>query len=101
MEEHVAKHVCYPGFNPHNHTTTETKTKKNQCFLLFCDFCFLPQSSSPGSGVVPEPLFMYEYLACGFICVYYMCICCQWRLEKGIGSPGTGEIDGCELPYGC
>ena len=33
--------------------------------------------------------------------VYHMYAWCQWRPEEGIGSPGTGVLDGCEALYEC
>ena len=33
--------------------------------------------------------------------VHYVPVLCHWRPEEGIGSPGIGVTDGCELPCGC
>ena len=35
-----------------------------------------------------------SYFACMYICV----LCCLKRLEETVRKPGTGVIDGCELP---
>lgn len=32
--------------------------------------------------------------------VHYVHAWCLWRSEEGIGSPGTGIMDGCETLYG-
>lgn len=39
------------------------------------------------------------FSACMYM--YLVCICCQWKSEEGVGSPGTGVVDDCELPCGC
>ena len=38
-----------------------------------------------------------------FACLsmYHVCAWCLWWPEEGIGSPGTGVTDSCELPCGC
>jgi hypothetical protein len=38
--------------------------------------------------------------ACMYICVPHG-FWCLWGPEEGIGSPGTGVTDGCELLCGC
>lgn len=45
-------------------------------------------------------LCVYEYFACMCVCTPYACLVLR-RSEKGPGAPGTGVIDGCELPRGC
>lgn len=32
--------------------------------------------------------------------MYWCFACCLWRLEEGVGSPGTGFTGGCELACG-
>jgi hypothetical protein len=32
---------------------------------------------------------------------YHWSALCSWRPGKGVGSSGTGLMDGCELPCGC
>lgn len=43
-------------------------------------------------------LFYYGCLVC--MHVYHIHAWCLRRSELGIGSPGTGVLDGCELPHG-
>lgn len=31
--------------------------------------------------------------------VFHMHVCCQWRPEEGLRSPGIGVSDGCEVPW--
>jgi E3 ubiquitin-protein ligase NEDD4 len=33
--------------------------------------------------------------------VHHMHTWCLWRPEEGVGSPGIGVTDSCELPCGC
>lgn len=42
---------------------------------------------------------MSVLLTCMFVhCMYVWGL---WKLEEGSGSPGTGVMEGCELPHGC
>lgn len=31
--------------------------------------------------------------------VYLVPAWCPWGLEEGVGNPGAGVIDGCDLPW--
>ena len=44
---------------------------------------------------------MYMSVLSGCMYVHHMCAWCLRRPEEGVGSPGTGAMDGCELPCGC
>lgn len=33
--------------------------------------------------------------------MYHMHAWCPWKAEEGVGFPGTGVTDGCELPSEC
>jgi hypothetical protein len=41
-------------------------------------------------------------IVCGLTWMYvHMCAWCPWDLKEGVGSPGTGVMDGGELLCGC
>ena len=48
-------------------------------------------------------LFLFYVYECFPACmsVYHIPAQCPGRPEEGIRSPGTGAVDGCELPCGC
>lgn len=56
----------------------------------------------------PKPkvlIFYFRFIYCMFMtymsAIHYMCACCLQRSEDGVGFPGTGTVDGCELQCGC
>lgn len=51
--------------------------------------------------VFPSLLFSVYFFACIHVhAPHTMCMQCSQRPEEIIRSPGTGVIDGCEVPYG-
>lgn len=44
---------------------------------------------------------MYMSLLSAYTFFYHICFWCLLRQWKGVRSPGTKVMDGCELPYGC
>lgn len=45
--------------------------------------------------------FVCMSVSSAYVSVQHKCIWFLQRAEGGTGSPGTGDMDGCEPPYGC
>lgn len=45
-------------------------------------------------------MFMCASILSACMYVHHKCAWCSWSPEEGIGSPGTGIGNGCELPGG-